>query len=301
MPTASIILPTYNRLAFLRPAVDSVCAQTFSDWELVIADDGSDDETTAYLRTLESPRVRVLFLAHSGNRSRVRNAALGAATGRYVAFLDSDDLWRPEKLERQLALMQKEPACAWCYTAFTIVDAEGAPLASERGRRWTPHAGDIFAAVVRTTASIRTPAVIASAKLVRDAGAFDEAVDRGEDYDLWMRLALRSPVCIVDEPLVLVRRHAGNQARGPRAYIARDYSLRKLAAAVTGARRRLLAEERSRNALALAAELHACGCRWRALAAVGMSLPFSWKYPRWWYGSAKAVARACLPSQRRAS
>jgi glycosyltransferase involved in cell wall biosynthesis len=299
MPTVSIILPTFNRTRLLRLAVDSVFAQTFTDWDLIVADDGSSEETQAYLRGIESPRVQPLFLAHSGSPSRVRNAALGVATGKYVAFIDSDDLWQPNKLERQLALMQSEQGCGWSYTAFTIIDADGTPLASERNRRWAPFSGNIFTEVVRTSASIRTPAVLASTKLVRAVGAFDEAIDRSEDYDLWMRLALQSPVCVVDNPLVLVRRHAGNQkTEDPRAYVARDYSLRKLARHVTGTRRRLLEEERSRNALALAGEIAARGGRWSALAAVGKSLPFSWKYPRWWYGGAKAVARACLAPKR---
>jgi len=299
MPSVSIILPTYNRTPFLRLAVASVFAQTFADWELIVADDGSGEDTKAYLRSLESARVRVLYLAHSGTPSRARNAALEVATGRYVAFMDSDDLWEPNKLARQLSVMHAEQRCEWSYTAFTIVDAEGTPLASEHHRRWTPHGGHIFAEVVRTSASIRTPAVLASTELVREVGAFDEAMDRSEDYDLWMRLALRSPACVIDEPLVAVRRHAGNQkTEQPRAYVARDYSLCKLARHVTGPQRRLLEQERSRNALALAAEIANRGGRWRALVAVGRSLPFSWKYPQWWYGGARALARACLATGR---
>ena len=149
MPTVSIILPTYDGTPFLRLAIDSVFAQTFADWELIVADDGSGEETTTYLRGLESSRVRVLYFMHSGRPSRARNAALEAATGRYVAFMDSDDLWEPNKLARQLSAMHAEQRCEWSYTAFTIVDAEGTPLASECHRRWTPHGGHIFEEVVR--------------------------------------------------------------------------------------------------------------------------------------------------------
>jgi glycosyltransferase involved in cell wall biosynthesis len=299
-PTVSIILPTYNRTRFLRLAVESVFAQTFIDWELIVADDGSDEETKTYLRGLESARVRVLHLPHSGIPSRVRNAALEVATGRYVAFLDSDDSWEPNKLERQLDRMRAEPECGWSYSAFVIVDAEGVPLASERNRKWTAYYGHIFTQIVRSSASIRTPAVVASTELVRAVGGFDETIDRGEDYDLWMRLALRSPICLVDEPLVRVRRHAGHDnLQGYAAYDARDYSLRKLAAQATGAQRALLDEERSWNALAHASEAAARGGRWQALGQLGRSLSFSWRYPRWWYGAAKAVARACFLAPRR--
>src|SRR5258708_34074473 len=105
-PAISIILPTFNRLKYLRLAVDSVFAQTFADWELLIADDGSDEETRAYLRGLENlPRVKVIWLSHSGNPSAVRNAALREARGDYIAFLDSDDMWMPAKLEPQIYVL----------------------------------------------------------------------------------------------------------------------------------------------------------------------------------------------------
>ncbi len=295
-------MPTFNRLELLRLTVQSVFRQTMRDWELIVADDGSGQDVLDYLDLLAADeRVRVLRLAHSGNPGRARNFAINSARAPYVAFLDSDDLWEPPKLERQLALMRAEQGCGWSYTAFTIVDAEGTPLPSERNRPWTGYSGYIFTEVVRTTAAIRTPAVIASTRLVRDLGAFDEAIDCSEDYDLWMRLAQQIPVCLLDESLVLVRRNARHRKMEvSRPYVARDYSLHKLARQASGTQRALLEEERSRNALALAAAIAARGRRWRAVAAIGKSLPFSWKYPRWWYGGAKALARACVGRCRHA-
>src|SRR2546421_610268 len=101
----SVILPTYDRLPLLREAVESVRAQTWADWELVVIDDGSTDGTAEYLTELASvdPRVRVLRRPHRGNPARLRNEAVAASTGEYVAFQDSDDVWEPEKLARQLA------------------------------------------------------------------------------------------------------------------------------------------------------------------------------------------------------
>src|SRR6476659_3353634 len=101
MPAVSVILPTYNRANFLAASISSVLSQTFTDIELIIADDGSDDEVYAYLCSIEHPAVRVIRLPHSGNPARVRNAALRLATGHYVAFQDSDDVWKPRKLELQ--------------------------------------------------------------------------------------------------------------------------------------------------------------------------------------------------------
>ena len=108
----SIILPTFGRLEYLRPTVASVYRQTLRDWELIVADDGSDAETRGYLRTLEADsRVRLLWLTHTGIPAIVRNAALREARGEYVAFLDSDDLWAPDKLSRQVTLLRSRPSC----------------------------------------------------------------------------------------------------------------------------------------------------------------------------------------------
>lgn len=296
-PVVSIVMPTFNRLELLPATVESVLEQTMRQWELIVVDDGSDRDTISYLESLTADRrVRLVRLEHSGNPGAVRNAAIALACAPLLAFLDSDDLWLPTKLDRQVAELRAHPECGWSYTAFAIVDAEGLPLASERQRRWVPHGGDIFTQTVRTTASIRLPSVLARTNLVRDAGAFDEAIDCSEDYDLWMRLALRSPICVVDEPLVRVRRHAGNSTReAGSAHRARDYSLRKLAQQVAGEQRKLLIEERSRNALAMAAAVAARGGRWRSAVVVCKGVPLGWKYPHWWYGAAKLLARACLP------
>jgi glycosyltransferase involved in cell wall biosynthesis len=302
-PFVSIVMPTYDRLRFLPATVRSILSQTFRDWELIIADDGSAAPVLEYLATLETcERIHVLRREHVGNPGKVRNAAIAEARGSLIAFMDSDDLWEPTKLERQLAEMRARHACGWSYTGFVNVDAEEAPLPSERNRPWTAYAGDIFGEVVRGSASIRTPCVVASAELVRHVGAFDEAIDCAEDYDLWARLALRSPVCVVDEPLVRVRRHRDSPTRAI-GYVhdARDHSLRKLARRLDGPRRSLVDAERSRNALTKAATLAAHGDRLRALAAVASSARFSWRYPRWWYGAAKALARACVGSKATAA
>src|SRR3982751_6274244 len=226
-PWVSVVVPTFDRLEYVRPALESVFAQTWTDWDLIIADDGSGDDLRAYLQDLESrPRVQVVWLPHSGIPAAVRNAAIHEATGTHVAFLDSDDLWAPRKLERQLALLKARPECGWSYTAFQQVDREGVPPADERTRRFVPHEGDIFEHLVAHTAELRTPSVMVARPLLVDVGGFDEAMRSGEDYDLWLRLALRSPVALLDEPLVDVRRHDRNHSRDwAIAFDGRDRSL----------------------------------------------------------------------------
>ena len=297
----SIVVPTFDRLEYVRPALDSVFAQTFSDWDLIIADDGSGEDLRAYLRDLGSrPRVKVVWLPHRGIPAAVRNAAVREATGTHVAFLDSDNLWAPRKLERQIALLTARPECGWSYTAFRQVDRQGAPLAEERTRRFTPHQGDIFEQLVAHTAELRTPSVMVARQLLRDVGGFDEAMRSGEDYDLWMRLALRSPVALVDEPLVDVRRHDHNHSRDwAIAFDGRDRSLAKLQSAVDPRRRALLRRERARNGARLVAEHARRGERLEALAAFVGSAAYSWSYPEWWWRSLRAAAGSYLRNSPR--
>lgn len=297
--TVSVVLPTFNRLRFLRPAIECVYAQTFTDWELIIADDGSDLETRQYLRSLANdPRVTLVWLAHTGRPAIVRNAALQRAAGEYVAFLDSDDLWAARKLERQIETLRARANCRWSYTAFLEVDACGNPLPGEAVRRWVPHEGDIFEQVVTGRASIRTPSVLATRQLIAQAGGFDEAMLSAEDYDLWFRLALCSEVAIVDEPLVHVRCHDENHTRDwQSAYAGRDRSLSRGQQLVDAGRRSLLREERTRNALTLAATHAQLGAHGRVLRALWESLPYSWTYPRWWLGALKTVLRPHLPQR----
>jgi glycosyltransferase involved in cell wall biosynthesis len=295
--TVSVVVPAFNRLRFLRPAIESVYAQTFTDWDLIIADDGSDLETRQYLESLANDRrVTVVWLAHTGRPSMVRNAALLRASGEYVAFLDSDDLWAATKLERQLEALRSRIHCRWSYTAFLRVDARGIALPEEDCRPWIPYEGDIFQQVVTARASIRTPSVLATRQLIEQAGGFDEAMLSAEDYDLWLRLALYSEVAIVDEPLVYVRYHDENHTRDwQSAFRGRDRLLRRRQQLVDPGRRALLREERMRNALQLAAAHAELGAEGHMLRALWESLPYCWTYPRWWLGGAKMVLRSQLP------
>jgi glycosyltransferase involved in cell wall biosynthesis len=297
----SIVLPTFNRLQYLRPALDSIFAQTWTDWNLVIADDGSDDVTRAFLRGLERrERVQVVWLAHRGFPSAVRNAALREATGEYVAFLDSDDLWAPRKLELQMAALRERPECQWSYTGFTHVDGATEVIPGIRPRRWRPLQGEIFEQTVTTAAAIRTPTVVATRQLVADLGGFDETLRSCEDYDLWMRLALRSPVALVDEPLVQVRRHESNYSLDwAIAFEGRDRSLDKLQGSVAPRLRPLLLRERAKNGAGLLGEHARRGEAQQVLSALFRTAPYSWRYPEWWWAALRAAARLYVGNRPR--
>jgi glycosyltransferase involved in cell wall biosynthesis len=298
-PLVSIVLPTFGRLHYLRPTVDCIRRQSFEDWELLVADDGSDAETREYLRALATEsRVRVIWLAHTGVPARVRNAALREARGQYVAFLDSDDLWEPQKLARQIQTLQERPGCQWSYTGFVQIDGSGQILLDAPHGRWVPCDGWIFESLVAGPfLPIRTPCVLASRELIARCGGFDEAIRSGEDYDLWLRLALESQVAVVDEPLVQVRRHEENHSQDwEAAYAGRDYSLAKLGRRVDNERwRALLRLERTTNALNRAA-IHASRDNSAPMMrTLWRSLPYSWMSPRWWFGLVKIPLRPYVP------
>lgn len=297
-PAVSIILPTFNRLQFLRLAVDSVFSQTFTDWELIIADDGSGGETLAFLAQLESvPRVRLLRLVHTGNPSAVRNAGIRQARGRYVAFLDSDDAWLPNKLQVQLAAHADCAKRRWSYTALARVDDVGRPMRDGLGLNWAPHEGDIFGPLLTLNAAVATPSVMVERQLLEDAGEFDEQQLYFEDYDLWLRLSLLSDVILVNVPLVLVRNHREHYSADRVAvYEARFRLLNKVSShAKTAGLSAALHLERAKTAASLAFVAAAAGNRLYALQMLWRSRACATRSPGWWPKAGSTLARAIAP------
>jgi glycosyltransferase involved in cell wall biosynthesis len=296
-PAVSIILPTFNRLDLLRVAVESVLAQTFADWELLVADDGSGAETRAYLLALTDPRVRVLWLPHTGNPAAVRNAAIRGARGRYLAFLDSDDSWLPAKLERQLAALGARGDCRWSYTPTERLDALGRPVPD--ATPFVPHNGTIALALLRIDAYLATPTVVAERALVVEAGGFDEAQRFGEDYDLWLRLALRSPVVVVNERLARVRLHRDNYSHDrPGFYRGWLRFYAKAAATLDDPEARAICTRKRAELSIGLANLEADR---RAPREVLRALSDAWLDGRgdrrWWGGATKAALRSVVPAR----
>ena len=208
-PAVSIIMPTFNRLEFLEAAIASVLEQTFEDWELIIADDGSSEPTRAYLQALQiHRRIHVILMPHTGRPSLVSNVALRQARGEYVAFLDSDDVWLPTKLEIQIASLRRHPERGWSYTKFALIDSLGHPTDPARTRNWPTPTGWILKKLLVEETVIAQPSVIVMRRLLTELGAFDEELVMCYDDELWFRLAAHSEIDGVDEPLTLVRRHA---------------------------------------------------------------------------------------------
>jgi glycosyltransferase involved in cell wall biosynthesis len=296
MPAVSVILPTFNRTGFLRSAVESVCAQTFTDWELIVADDGSGEETRAYLQGLTDPRVRVLWLEHSGNPSQVRNCGIAAATGHYLAFLDSDDLWTPDKLQKQLAALSARPRARWSYTAIEQIDANGRALPKSSRFIVRPE-GWIFANLLRLDIGIAMPTVLAERALVNEAGAFDPQQRFGEFHDLCLRLALKGEVVVVPEPLTCVRTHNDHYS-SDRISDHRNWMrlYQKMAGLTTSPELRAhCARMRAETSIKLARQQGCEGDSRGAWSTLRSASAFSWRYPKWWLGALKEVVRPLIP------
>src|SRR5260221_2481518 len=198
-PEVSVIIPTYNRCAMLVEAIDSVFAQSVSAFELIVIDDGSTDGTAEHLTPL-AKTIRFERIEHSGPAA-ARNRGVALARAPLIAFLDSDDLWAPTKLECQVAFMRANPGCAISQTNEIWI---------RNGRRVNPglrhrkRAGDIFIDSLRTCL-ISMSATMMRTDLFHALGGFDESMDAAEDYDLWLRILIDHEAGLLDEPLVTRR------------------------------------------------------------------------------------------------
>jgi glycosyltransferase involved in cell wall biosynthesis len=205
MPLVSVIIPTHNRRELVTEAVHSVLVQRAVDLEVIVVDDGSTDGTAERL-AVAAPGVPCIRQPQRGVAA-ARNAGVRLARGRWLAFLDSDDLWRPDKLHRQLAFHARRPGLRASQTGEIWI---------RNGVRVNPcrhHGkpdGDIFqASVARCVVS--PSAVMLDRDLFASLGGFDETLAVCEDYELWLRLGVREPVGLLDEPLVIKRGGHGDQ------------------------------------------------------------------------------------------
>lgn len=294
LPLVSVVIPTYNRAAFLRRAVESVTAQSYPHWELIVADDGSTDDTRAWLASVGDPRVRVLPLEHSGNPARVRNQALKAARGQYVAFLDSDDWWEPEKLGLQVAALAAHAECGWSYTGLRRVDEAGRELAMA-GTSWIPEEGFVLDRLVSGDAAVITSTVVVERTLLESLNGFDEGFAVAEDFDLWIRLAERSPVAGVPRVLVARRRHAGNfSARGEDFETMESVYARLMVRFPSGRIRRLHRRRRARWLARIADQRRVAGNAAAALDALRRAFPDGIAEAVWWRALLKTLVAAAL-------
>lgn len=258
-PTVSVIIPTYNRAWCLREAVDSAAVQDFRDFEIIVVDDGSTDETARLLeeygeslRALRQPRRGV---------SAARNAGIAAARGELIAFLDSDDIWLPGKLARQVEFFRRRPDALICQTEELWVK-NGRRV--NPGKRHRKRGGMIFEPSL-ALCLVSPSAVMLRRGLLDEVGRFDERLPACEDYDLWLRISCRFPVGLIETPLIVKRGgHADQLSRAPGLDRYRVASIARLLSGggLTAAQRRAAAD-----VLKQKCRVYAAGCRKRGRRA----------------------------------
>lgn len=211
-PVVSVVIPTHNRAGLIGDAIDSVLRQTYTNIEVIVVDNGSTDATRERVLVVaeRDDRVRYYHQENSGSPVGPRNRAVGLALGDYVAFLDSDDLWLPAKLEKQMARFESDSKTAIVYSDFFMIDDSG-----ERGATYfslgTPHRGSVYPELLVKNFIPNSTAVVKKSAYL-DGGGQQERYKIGHDWDLWLKIAENSNVAYVDEPLSEIRMHSGSMS-----------------------------------------------------------------------------------------
>lgn len=207
--TVSVIIPAYNAAWCIQRAVDSVLGQGFRDFELIVVDDGSTDDTVDILAAY-GDKLRVIKKGNGG-LSSARNAGIRSAHGRYVAFLDADDHWMPSKLEKQVALMTMRPELAFCSTAALLVDPDHKHMGVWHCASSTMSALETIFSINAYVAGSGSAVLIRKDVLIQ-VGWFDEQLRSLEDIDMWMRLAAIGGYACIDEPLTVILKRPGSMS-----------------------------------------------------------------------------------------
>lgn len=219
----SVIIPTYNRALLLKEAIDSVLAQDYRNFELIVVDDGSTDQTPEILNTYRENLTALR--QHNQGVSSARNAGIAAASGNLVAFLDSDDLWLPSKLSRQVEFFNANPKAQICQTEETWIRNNVRVNPKKRHKKIS---GMIFEPSLKLCL-VSPSAVMIRKNLFENVGLFDENLPACEDYDLWLRISCRYPVYLIETPLIIKRGgHADQLSRLPGLDRYRIQSIQKI-------------------------------------------------------------------------
>lgn len=201
----SVIIPTHNRAELLPRAIDSVLKQTISDWELIVVSDGSTDKTDEIMKSYSDERINYVSYYPPKGGNEARNTGIEAAKYEYVAFLDDDDEWSDDKLEKQLSTFERDSDVGLVYTGINTIYVEENVSYTSTPKKVGDLSKDIFFMnYIGTTSSVMT-----KKSLVQEVGAFDVKLGAQQDYDLWIRICQITKIAAVMEPCVKYYNYPG--------------------------------------------------------------------------------------------
>jgi glycosyltransferase involved in cell wall biosynthesis len=236
----SVVIPAYNAGGFIKRTIDSVLAQTYRDYEVIVVDDGSTDNTADVVKSYAG-KVRYIYQENAGD-GPARNAGIRAARGEWIAFLDHDDEWLPQKLELQMKLLDRNPDLRWCGANYYRSclgrrDAVGNVAALQKALAGLDYFENFFTAVGQKGCSLITTTMVVHKDVFEQAGLFDSCWLLCADFDMWWRIAYRFPrIGYLAQPLAMMhldaldiaaaRRHlAGKRGEDARKLVARHLKL----------------------------------------------------------------------------
>lgn len=207
-PAVSIIMPTYNRADYLKRSVQSVLDQTFNNFEIIIINNYSTDDTLEVISAFNDDRIKVINFKNDGIIAKSRNQGIMQSVGEYIAFLDDDDLWCPDKLELQIKYLEEHPEFDLVYSNGLIIDEHE----NKKGlfnELWRGKTGQVFLDLLyRNFVSVLT--VIMKKEIFETIGLLNEdpSMRAAEDYEYWLRASLKFNFGYIDKPLALYRIHS---------------------------------------------------------------------------------------------
>lgn len=216
MPTVDIIMPAYNAAKYLPAAIESVMAQTYEDWRILLVDDGSTDKTEELIEPIRQqlgPRLKYIKQENRGLPA-ARNAAIHHSSAEFLALLDADDVWLPNRLSDSLDCFKDHPSVGLTYGLITRIDADGNILQTFPGN--PKHAaGKIAPYIYMRKVELPCPTITFRKKCMDEVGLFDESMRATEDRDLWLRIALRHDIGVVPNVIAYYRTSPSSMSADP--------------------------------------------------------------------------------------
>lgn len=201
-PLISVILPVYNGSRFLKQTIDSILSQTYMNFELIIADDASTDDSRSIIDAYDDSRIRRVYLAQNLNVCSNSNTAFAQAAGKYTALIGHDDMWQPEKLEKQLAYMEQHPECGACLTKCNVINEKNESLdAGPFNELANDSRFRLIEFLFYNHNHVCAPSALIKSSTLRDAGYYDYSLLYLQDYDLWLRILTKQEIWILEEQL----------------------------------------------------------------------------------------------------